>query len=162
LGDGEFQGGVDLFGIPIRPGYGQRGRPAFEATPEIRNRVKLLLALGWATQRIANAIDASAATVKRHFRAELKERDAMRDRLDARRLEVAAEKAMTGNPSAIRIFNQMVETNDRMEMTRKIGDRPAARQPEPEAPGKKVLKQTGAAQAIAQDPDLFGGPATKH
>ena len=135
-------------------------------TPENRNRVKLLLAMGWALPRIANAIDASAATVKRYFRAELKERDAMRDRMDARRLEVAAEKAMTGNPSAIRIFNQMVETNDRMEATRKIGDRaPAgalAKPPEViETPGKKAAKQTGAAAAIAADPDLFGGP-TRH
>lgn len=165
--DGEKLGGVDLFGIPIRPGYGQRGRPAFEVTPEIRNKVKLLLALGWPTQRVANAIDASPATVKRHFRAELKQRDAMRDRLDARRLEVAAEAAMTGNPSAMRIFSQMIETNDRMEATRKIADRaPAgasARAPEVvEKPGKKAEKQTNAAASIALDPDLFGGPATKH
>lgn len=166
MGEGDFQGGVDLFGIPIRPGHGQRGRPPFEVTPEIRNRVKLLLACGWATQRIANAIDASLATVKRHFRAELKERDKMRDRLDARRLEVAAAAALTGNPSAVRIFNQMIETNDRMEATRKIGDRaPAGASAKPpevqEASGKKAAKQNGAAAAIAADPDLFGGP-TRH
>jgi sugar phosphate isomerase/epimerase len=140
-------------------------------TPEIRNRVKLLLALGWAVQRIANAVDASAATVKRYFRAELKERDAMRDRLDARRLEIAATQAMTGSPSAIRIFNQMVETNDRMEATRKIaagGDRASAaagaqaKPPEKVAAGKKEQKQTDAAAAIAADPDLFARPATKH
>ena len=167
MGDGEFQGGVDLFGIPIRPGQGQRGRPPFEVTPEIRNKVKLLLACGWATERIANSIDASLATVKKYFKAELKVRDKMRDRLDAQRLQVAAEKAMTGNPSAIRIFNQMIETNDRMEATRKIGaGAPAGASAKPpevrEAAGKKAAKQTGAAAAIAADPDLFGGPGTRH
>jgi hypothetical protein len=170
LGDGDFQGGVDLFGLPVRPGKGQRGRPPFEVTPELRNRVKLLLACGWANQRIANAIDASLATVKRYFRAELKERDAMRDRLDARRLEVAAEKAMTGNPSALRIFNQMIETNDRMEASRRIAAGGGATAPagasakplEKVAAGKKEQKQTDAAAAIAADPDLFATPATKH
>ena len=171
LGDGDFSGGVDLFGLPVRPGKGQRGRPPFEVTPELRNKVKLLLACGWANQRIANAIDASLATVKRYFRAELAERDAMRDRLDARRLEVAAEQAMTGHPGAIRIFNQMMETNDRMEAARRIsgqGDRanaPAgasAKPPEKVAEGKKERKQTDAAAAIAADPDLFAPPATKH
>jgi hypothetical protein len=172
LGDGDFSGGVDLFGLPVRPGKGQRGRPPFEVTPEIRNRVKLLLALGWATQRIANAIDASVATVKRYFRAELAERDAMRDRLEARQIEVAAEAAMTGNPSAMRVFTLLVERNDRMEATRKIaggGDRdsaPAGASAKPPeklaAPGKKEQKQTDAAAAIAADPDLFARPATKH
>jgi hypothetical protein len=136
-------------------------------TPEIRNRVKLLLALGWAIQRIANAIDASAATVKRYFRAELKERDAMRDRLDARRLEIAAEKAMTGNPSAVRIFNQMIEANDRMEQGRRIanGERAgdaAPRPPAPRADGKKAAKKADAAELIKGNPDLFGPAATKH
>jgi hypothetical protein len=140
-------------------------------TPEIRNRVKLLLALGWATQRIANAIDASLATVKRYFRAELAERDAMRDRLEARQIEVAAEAAMTGNPSAMRMFTLLVERNDRMEASRKIAagsghaSAPAGASAKPVeklAAGKKEQRQTDAAAAIAADPDLFAQPATKH
>lgn len=164
MGDGEKQGGVDLFGNPIRDGHGKRGRPPFEVTEKIRNKVKLLLALGWSPQRVANAIDASLATVKRYFRAELAERDAMRDRLDARRLEIAAEKAMTGNPSAMRIFTQMIERNDLMEKTRDLAGKGKASIPEAQtvAQGKKAQKQTGAAAAIASDPDLFGAGATKH
>lgn len=152
----------DLFGNPVRDGYGEKGRPAFEVTPELRNRVKLLLALGWSNTRIGNAIEASAATVKRYFRAELKARDAMRDRLDARRLEVAAQKAFDGNPSAMRLFEAMIERSDRMgKITRINGDTPDRAERAPvERPGKKLAKQTDAAAAITKDPDLFGGPKT--
>ncbi|WP_205026381.1 hypothetical protein [Cereibacter johrii] len=90
--DGDF----DLFGNPVRESRGKKGRPPFEATEKDRNKVKLLLALGWTISRIANAIEASPATLKRHFRAELRSRDAMRDRLDARRFEIAMEQANAG------------------------------------------------------------------
>lgn len=162
--DGENLNSVDLFGNPVRPGKGQRGRPPFEVTDKIRNKVKLLLALGWPPPRVANAIDASLATLKRYFRAELAERDAMRDRLDARRLEVAAESALNGHPGAMRIFNQMIEASDRMEQARRIHERrdPKPVKAEQLAAGKKVLKQNNASAAIAADPDLFGAPARKH
>ena len=92
----------DLFGHPVREGFGARGRPPFEATEKDRNKVKLLLALGWANPRVANAIGVSPATLKRYFRAELKSRDAMRDALDARRVEIAMEQANAGNITALR------------------------------------------------------------
>jgi predicted transcriptional regulator len=141
-----------------------RGRPPFEVTERIRNKVKLLLALGWSAQRVANAIDVSLATVKRYFRAELAQRDAMRDRLDARRLEIAAEKAMTGNPSAMRIFTQMIERSDLMERTRDLAGKGKTESEARQivAEGKKAQKRTGAAAAIASDPDLFGTGSTRH
>jgi len=104
----------DLFGHPCRPGYGSRGRPPYEATERDRNKIKLLLALGWTIPRLANAIDVSPATVKRHFRAELKVRDAMRDRLEARRIELAMEQANLGNIAALKELGKMIERNDMM------------------------------------------------
>ena len=142
----------DLFGNPVREGVGQRGRPPYEATEKDRNKVKLLLALGWANQRIANALGISPATLKRYFRAELKVRDAMRDRLDARRIEIAMEQANAGNIAALKELGAMIERNDRMEIERSMGekpdqdDRPAAR------PGKKVIDEQ---RAIAADADLM-------
>ena len=152
----------DLFGIPVRPGKGLKGRPPFEATAKDRNKVKLLLALGWAPARIANAIEVSLSTLKRYFRTELTARDAMRDRLDARRLEVTAQKAFDGNPSAMRLFEAMIERSDRMGKVSRIGaSAPEGPEMAPvERPGKKLEKQTGAAKAIAADPDLFGKPPT--
>lgn len=104
---------TDLFGNPVRKGAGMRGRPPFAPTEKEHNKVRLLLALGWAAQRIANALAISPATLKRYFRAELRERDAMRDRLEARRLEVAADKALAGDVSGMREFARMIDRNDR-------------------------------------------------
>lgn len=140
----------DLFGHPVREGLGMRGRPAYEATEKDRNKIKLLLALGWANQRIANGVGISSATLKRYFRAELKVRDAMRDRLDARRFEIAMEQANAGNVTALRELGAMIERNDRMEVERTMGSRPA--EGEKVSPGKKVNDEQ---RAIAADADLM-------
>lgn len=110
----------DLFGNPSRPGKGQRGRPPFEATQKDRNKVKLLLALGWGNQRIANALAISLATLKRYFRSELKEREMMRDRLEARRIEQAWELADTGNAGGMRQLDRLIEKNDLAGLDRRM------------------------------------------
>lgn len=141
----------DLFGNPVREGYGKRGRPAFEATEKDRNKVKLLLALGWSIERIANGVGVSPATLKRYFRAELKQRDAMRDRLDARRFEIAMEQANVGNVTALRELGSMIDRNDRMEIERTMGSR--SREDERvERPGKKMIDEQ---RAMAADADLM-------
>lgn len=140
----------DLFGHPVREGFGARGRPPFEPTEKDRNKVKLLLALGWANPRVANAIGVSPATLKRYFRAELKARDAMRDRLDARRVEIAMEQANAGNITALRELGALIERNDRMEIERTLGAKRS--EPAPERPGKKAIDEK---RALAADADLM-------
>lgn len=44
----EILGRFDLLGDPIPEGFGKRGRPEHIPTVENRNKVRLLLALGWA------------------------------------------------------------------------------------------------------------------
>lgn len=139
--------GFDLFGNPDRPGKGMRGRPPFEVTDRIRNKVKLLLAMGWSHERVANAIDCSLATLKRYFRAELKTRDQMRDRLDAERMMVVAEKALDGVVGAQRLLVEMLDRNDRMETERKLG---AERKPKEPALGKKQIDAAKARDADAE------------
>ncbi len=141
----------DLFGHPVRPGHGERGRPPYEPTDRDRNKVKLLLALSWANERVANALGISQATLKRYFRAELKVRDAMRDRLDARRIEIAMEQANEGNITALRELGAMIDRNDRLEIERKMGSKPDER-PTVERLGKKVVDAT---RALTADADLM-------
>jgi hypothetical protein len=43
---------LDLFGDPVPPNHGRRSRPAHIATRENRNKVLMLLALGWTNGRI--------------------------------------------------------------------------------------------------------------
>lgn len=143
MADTEF----DLFGNPVRAGFGARGRPPFEVTQEKRNKVRLLLALGWSNDRVANAIDCSPATLKRYFRAELKSRDEMRDRLDAARIMVVAKKALEGVVGAQRLLVEMLDRNDRMETERKLGAERKIKEP---ALGKKQIDAAKARDADAE------------
>lgn len=90
--------------------------------------------------------------MKRYFRAELKVRDAMRDRLDARRFEIALEQANAGNVTALRELGAMIDRNDRMMIEASMGKgtdtEPASR----EKPGKKMIDQE---RAHAADADLM-------
>jgi len=142
----------DLFGNPVRVGFGQRGRPPYEPSERDRNKVKLLLALGWVNQRIANALGVSLPTLKRYFRAELKVRDAMRDMLEARRIEIAMEQANAGNITALRELGALIDRNDRMEIERTMGSKPDQADKASDRPGKKVIDEQ---RAIAADLDLM-------
>ncbi|MFC3163071.1 AraC family transcriptional regulator [Ciceribacter thiooxidans] len=139
----------DLFGQPIPEWKGKRGRPPYEATEKDRNKVKLLLALGWSNERIGNAIGRSAATVKRYFRAELKERDAMRDRFDARRFEIAMEQANAGNVAALKELGKMVERSDTMLIDARLRQAQGDRKQDKEEKqlGKKEKQKLEAATA---------------
>ncbi len=144
----------DLFGQPIPEWKGKRGRPPYQPTEKDRNKIKLLLALGWSIGRMANGIGVSSATLKRYFRAELKERSAMRDRLDARRFEIAMEQANAGNVAALKELGKMIERNDRMEIERELGS--SSKQPEKTAASERVGKKVIDKQrAIDADADLM-------
>lgn len=137
---------IDLFGNPVRPGRGQRGRPPYEPTEKDRNKVKLLLAIGWQSQRIAHALDVSLATLKRYFRAELKVRDQMADRMEARRWELVVEQANSGNVGAMKEWRSMMEAERRADaqrrLTRADDDRPD--EVRPEKLGKKEAARKAA------------------
>ncbi|SLN36692.1 hypothetical protein AQS8620_01311 [Aquimixticola soesokkakensis] len=139
----------DLFGNPVRPGKGARGRPTFEVTERNRNKVKLLLALGWSNDRVANAIDCSLATLKRYFRAELSQRQMMRDRLDAERIMVMAEAAMDGVIGAARVFQQQLDRNDQMQAERFLAKKPEKAQAA-DGLGKKAMVRAQAQDAEAE------------
>lgn len=154
----------DLFGNPVRAGHGARGRPAFEVTEEIRNKIKLGLALGWNQERIAAGVAISPATLKRYFRAELKTRDMARDQLDLRRFELVMAEANKGNVGAIKELGKMLERNDQMVAGRKFQDAQAGdsddRKPRAEKPlGKKEAAQR-AAETAGGEGSLWGSDLT--
>ena len=97
---------------------------------------------------MANAIDVSPATLKRHFRAELKQRDAMRDRLEARRFEIAMEQANAGNVGALKELGKMIERNDLMLYGQNTPPKPSKKETKPAKLGKKEE-----ALLAAQQPD---------
>lgn len=145
---------LNLFGEPVYARAGKRGRPRFERTEENARKVSMLLACGWTNDRIAKVIvdprtglAISVPTLKRYFRAELIERDAARDRLEARRLMRVWEQADKGNVGAERVLAQLLDRQDRMEIERKLSERP--KQQAADKLGKKQIDKLRARDAEA-------------
>jgi len=61
----------DLFGEPIHPTWGQRGRPRHFPTPEQRAQVKALRDQGLSQPKIASAIGITVPTLALHYPCEL-------------------------------------------------------------------------------------------
>lgn len=144
----------DLFGNPWVDQPSKRGRPSHEVTPKNRNRVSMLVALGWTNPRIASALGVTLPTLHKYYFYELRQRDVARDRLEVRRLEMAWELAEKGNVGAFKEFGKLVERNDRMETERELGSspKPDAKPGAQERVGKKVLD---ARRALDADADLM-------
>jgi len=141
----------DLLGDPIPDGWGKRGRPPHVATEKNRNKVMMLLALGWNNERIAAALSITAPTLRKNYFRELKVREAARDRLDASLATMLWTSATEGNVAAMKEFRKLVERNDIMKGQNDfIGaqqSRPAPAQPRM---GKKE-EATQAAETAGQN-----------
>ena len=138
----------DLFGDPVPANWGQRGRPEHVASQQNRNRVSMLVALGWGNTRIAKAMLITLPTLRKHYFSELKFRDVARDRLNANLATKLWVLFMEGNVAAGKEFRKLLEVNDRMEIERDMGSQPASTDKTP-ALGKKDLDKRRAADADA-------------
>jgi hypothetical protein len=61
---------------------GWRGRPEHIATQQNRNKVLMLPALGWNSERIAAALSITPPTLRKNYFREMKFRTEQRDRPD--------------------------------------------------------------------------------
>lgn len=129
----------DLFGDPVRLASGRRGRPAHVATQENRNKVMMLVAMGWSNDRIGAALHVSQPTLRRYYFSELKARQVQRDRMDAQRLMTVWKSASGGNVGAMRLFNQMLEKNDQMNIEAELRKRGVDKNAP--KPGKKQINE---------------------
>jgi hypothetical protein len=102
----------DLFGDPVPENHGKRGRPEHVATQENRNKVNMLLALGWGNERIASALNVTPPTLRKHYFFELRFRDTARDRLDAKLATTFWAQFVGGKTGAGREFVRLLERND--------------------------------------------------
>ena len=157
-----------LFGWPAMPWKGMRGRPPHVPDEKTVNKVKMLLAFGWSNGRIANALNISEPTLRRHYFSVLKVRAIARDALDARRAELLWAQVEKGNVGAMKAFDRMLEDNDRMTRSRRVRD-DEDEDAEEVAPkpartgyiGKKGLATDAAQAALTLDPDLQPGRGSK-
>ncbi|WP_051394423.1 hypothetical protein ACTTAL_03495 [Rhodobacter capsulatus] len=161
MGDGKIPDeviGFTLWGDPVYRVKRTRGRPPFEWTEENSRKVSMLLACGWSNERIAGTIldprtgkKISVPTLKRHFRSELDHRDNARDQLKARQLMTAAQAAFDGNVSAMRLLEQLIDKNDRMQAEREVAARAPVSKPQAaDRLGKKAMVRAQAHDAEAE------------
>lgn len=143
----------DLFGDPIPDNWGRRGRPQHVATTENINKVTMLVALGWANERVANSMGITLPTFRKHYFSLVKvQRDRARDRLDSAYAMHLWKQVQEGNAGAMRLWMVFMDRNDRMgaeqamASTATAADTPAATRV-----GKKVVD---AQRAVAADEDL--------
>ncbi len=108
----ENSGDVDLFGDPIPEGFEGRGRPPHVATERNRNKVMLLIALGWTEPRIAGALGISKPTLKKYYFRELRAREVMLDRLKATHITTLFEQVKAGNIQAIKELGRIIDRID--------------------------------------------------
>ena len=141
----------DLFGDPVPANWGQRGRPEHIPSQQNRNRVSMLVALGWSNARIAAAMYVTLPTLRKHYFSELKFREVARDRLDANIATKLWALFMDGNVAAGKEFRKFMEVNDRMELERSMAATPSDNRA-PENIGKKQL---AARRAVDADADLM-------
>ena len=120
---------LDLFGEPVPANWGLRGRPEHIASQQNRNRVSMLVALGWSNKRIAASLFVTVPTLRKHYFSELKFREVARDRLDAALAAKLWELFMAGNVAAGKEFRKLLERNDLMEsnFAARFADKPAAK-----------------------------------
>ena len=149
---------TDLFGKPVRENHGKRGRPPLQLGDEDRDRVEAALARGWGSQRIANAVGISLASLKRYFRAELKERDILRDRLELAANATLIRAALDGNMTAMKQLRELMDRDALAGKKRRIDEQQREAQQAGIGMGKKKQEQLAAEKAAQDDEwgDLLG------
>lgn len=147
---------TDLFGNPVRENHGRRGRPPLQLGKEHRDQVEAALARGWGSQRIADAVGISLASLKRYFRAELKVRDIMRDRLElaanAKLIRAAIED---GNMTAMKQLRELMDRDVLATRKQKLDEQQRQAREAGLGMGKKEAAQR-AAENAAKDGDDWG------
>lgn len=139
---------TDLFGKPVRPNKGQRGRPSLEITQEDRDIVEAALVRGYTNQRICEAVGISLPSLKRHFRASLKMRDQARDRMELALFTAMARAAIEDRrPAAATKLLEMMRRDELLATETRLA-KETSKRPQPE--GKKELDARLALDADAQ------------
>ncbi|WP_182422016.1 hypothetical protein [Aureimonas sp. ME7] len=141
---------VNLFGETVLLAARGRGRPPHEPSTWTRNRVTLLVVMGYANELIADIIGISAPTLRRCYKAELEARPVARMRLDLRRMEKLVEGMNDGNVGAIKELGKQLEKLDMTLAEKRVRDRAKTEAPAEERLGKKAQRLENAKRAVGE------------
>lgn len=102
----------DLFGEPVPPGRGKRGRPAHVRTQESSNKFNLLAATGSGLEEIAAVLGVSMPTLRKHYFFEVERYEVAKLRLKAKLLSGLMTEADGGNVAAAKELFKQVERGE--------------------------------------------------
>lgn len=136
----------DLLGDPVPDNFGGRGRPPHIPTQQNRNKVMLLLAMGWSDERIAKALAITQPTLRKHYFRELKVRDEARARVEGNLLAGLWDAAKAGNVAAAKEFRAAMDKADLL-----FADAGAKGEPPPTKAPKLGKKEIAAIEAANPD-----------
>jgi hypothetical protein len=126
------------------------GRPKIKPSERDRDKVWLLVAIGWTGEEIASAMGVCRRQLYRTFGTEMVDARAMRLRLDAELLFVAAEQAIiTGKPSSIRTFVALMKDTDAARIEAEFRDDDAPKREAPEGLGKMAAAIAAAERTMS-------------
>jgi len=130
----------DLLGDPVPEGFGRRGRPPHVPDDGKRNKVIMLLGLGWQDPDIARALGITPPTLRKYYFRELRSRDDARLRLRATHLEALWEQCRAGNVAALKEFRRVMDRAESEDAQRDFLGEPVRvpRAPATTALGKKA------------------------
>lgn len=104
---------TDLFGKPVDPGKGRRGRPRKMLDETDLDMLEAGLTKGWSDHRIAKALDIGESTLKRNFGPIMRARHNMPDRLQLALFAMTVRKALSEDMGAVRQLQRMIAEDER-------------------------------------------------
>ncbi|WP_210357636.1 hypothetical protein [Sphingomonas beigongshangi] len=147
MADADFSG-VDLFGDPIRQRQEGRGRPEHAWSIENSNKVLLAFASGRSVKEAATAIGVSVPTLRKHYFAEVAQRDAAALRFEMVQLHRLNEGAKGGSVAAEKELARRLDKLRVDQLSDEVSR--GARPPRPPAIGKKEAAQQAAEELRGQ------------
>ncbi|MBD8677939.1 hypothetical protein [Sphingomonas sp. CFBP 13720] len=114
---------VDLFGDPILSREETRGRPEHRWSLENSNKVLLAFARGLDVKKAAIAIGVSVPTLRKHYFAEVKKRDAAKLRMEMTQLARLNKAAAEGNIAAEKELGKRLDKATLADTAERVANR---------------------------------------
>lgn len=147
----------DLLGDPIPEGWGKRGRPPHVPNDEKRNKVMMLMAMGWPDERIGNALGITAKTLRKHYFPQLKARDHARDRVEGARMSALWAAVQSGSVPAIKYLGEVFARLDLARTAREYEDGPRPKEVDLGKKAAAAVSATTAGLGTDWGDDLLAG-----
>lgn len=124
---------------------------------EKRNKVMMLMAMGWPDERIGNALGITAKTLRKHYFPQLKARDHARDRVEGARMSALWAAVQSGSVPAIKYLGEVFARLDLARTAREYEDGPRPKEVDLGKKAAAAVSATTAGLGTDWGDDLLAG-----